>query len=213
MASIYPWTVQTGQDPHGAELQRHLLVDAAELGALERTLADRASDQTLLDVSYRCLDTPVGVLLLAATDRGLVRVAYEREGFDVVLEALAHRLGPKILEAPKPLDTAARELEEYFAGRRHAFDLPLDRALSTGFRGEVQRLLPDIAYGQTRSYSEVAELAGRPRAVRAIGSACATNPLPVIVPCHRVLRSDGGLGGYIGGGAAKQALLELERAA
>jgi methylated-DNA-[protein]-cysteine S-methyltransferase len=102
-------------------------------------------------------------------------------------------------------------LEEYFAGRRRSFDLPLDHALSSGFRAQVQRLLPGIGYGRTRTYKEVAELAGNPRAVRAVGTACATNPLPLVVPCHRVLRSDGGLGGYLGGTEAKEALLALER--
>jgi methylated-DNA-[protein]-cysteine S-methyltransferase len=118
-----------------------------------------------------------------------------------------------VLEAPGRLDRAAAELEEYFARRRTSFDLPLDFALSRGFRGEVQRLLPSIAYGHTTSYARLADAAGRPRAFRAVGTACATNPLPVVVPCHRVLRGDGSLGGYVGGLDVKRALLSLEAAA
>lgn len=186
-------------------------VDAGSLEALRARLAEQAQDQALVEIAYRRLDTPVGPLLLAATPVGLVRVAFEREGFDAVLQTLAARVGPRVLEAPRRLDGAARELDEYFAGRRRVFDLPLDLALSSGFRRSVQRLLPDIAYGRTRSYAEIAAQAGNPRAVRAVGTACATNPLPVLVPCHRVLCSDGGLGGYIGGLEAKSSLLALEK--
>lgn len=188
-------------------------VSGDDLTRLHAALAARAQDEGLLDVAYRVLDDPVGPLLLAATPKGLVRVAYETEGFDSVLEALATKLSPRVLEAPARLDAIAVELEEYFAGRRHEFDVPLDYALSSGFRQIVQRYLPRIGYGHTRSYQEVAELVGNPRAVRAVGTACATNPLPVVVPCHRVLRSDGSLGGYIGGLDAKTTLLSLEKAA
>lgn len=188
-------------------------VSGDDLTRLHAALAARAQDEGLLDVAYRVLDSPVGPLLLAATPKGLVRVAYETEGFDSVLEALATKLSPRVLEAPARLDAIAVELEEYFAGRRHEFDVPLDYALSSGFRQIVQRYLPRIGYGHTRSYQEVAELVGNPRAVRAVGTACATNPLPVVVPCHRVLRSDGSLGGYIGGLDAKTTLLSLEKAA
>ena len=188
-------------------------VSGDDLTRLHAALAARAQDEGLLDVAYRVLDSPVGPLLLAATPKGLVRVAYETEGFDSVLEALATKLSPRVLEAPARLDAIAVELEEYFAGRRHEFDVPLDYALSSGFRQIVQRYLPRIGYGHTRSYQEVAELVGNPRAVRAVGTACATNPLPVVVPCHRVLRSDGSLGGYLGGLDAKATLLSLEKAA
>nr|WP_315850417.1 methylated-DNA--[protein]-cysteine S-methyltransferase [Clavibacter phaseoli] len=183
---------------------------APALDALRLRLADRAEVDGALDVGFTTIDSPVGPLLLAATERGLIRVAYSREDHDTVLGDLAQRLGPRILRAPKRLDQAARELDEYFAGRRRSFDLPLDRRLSTGFRDRVQRLLPDIPYGSTRTYREVAETAGSPAATRAVGTACSTNPLPVVIPCHRVLRSDGTLGGYIGGLAAKTTLLELE---
>ena len=188
------------------------LPDPAMAG-LHARLVQQADDAGLVEVAYRTLDTPVGPLLLAATAQGLVRVAFEREGFDAVLAALASRVSPRVLEAPRRLDEAAVELEEYFTGTRRRFDLPLDRALSTGFREKVQRVLPRIDYGSTRSYKEIAELVGSPRAVRAVGTACATNPLPIVVPCHRVLRTDGALGGYVGGLDAKTALLTLERTA
>ena len=188
-------------------------VSGDELARLRGALASRAEESGILDVAYRTIDSPVGPLLLAATDKGLVRVAYENEGFDAVLENLAIKLSPRVLEAPRRLDEIAAELDEYFAGRRHEFDVPLDYAMSSGFRQLVQRSLPRIGYGHTQSYKQVAELVGNPNAVRAVGTACATNPLPVVVPCHRVLRADGSLGGYIGGLDAKTTLLNLEKAA
>ncbi|MET1035855.1 MAG: methylated-DNA--[protein]-cysteine S-methyltransferase [Arthrobacter sp.] len=190
-----------------------LAAPAGTLGQLRSGLAAAADASGDLDVAYRIVESPVGPLLLAATPLGLVRVAFAAEGHAAVLAQLAGRIGPRILEYPPRLEDAARELAEYFAGARTRFDIPLDRRLSKGFRRAVQERLPDIPYGHTASYSELAAAAGSPRAVRAVGSACATNPLPVVVPCHRVLRSDGGLGGYIGGTDAKTALLELERAA
>ena len=197
----------------GSDVAALFPVEGADLVRLHARLAAAADDRGLLDVAYRTIDTPVGPLLLAVTEKGLARVAFEREGFEAVLETLAAKISPRILEAPRRLDSVAAELEEYFAGRRHAFDVSLDYALSSGFRQIVQRYLPHIGYGRTRSYKEVAELVGNPNAVRAVGTACATNPLPVVVPCHRVLRTDGSLGGYIGGLDAKQALLTLEKAA
>ena len=190
-----------------------IAIDPGVLGRLHAGLAERASREGVLDVAYRVVDTPLGKLLLAATERGLVRVAYEREGHDAVLALLAERLSPRILEAPARLGEAARQVEEYFAGRRTSFDVPLDLSLSAGFRRTVLQHLSDIGYGRTESYAEVARAVGNPRAVRAVGSACATNPLPVVVPCHRVLRSDGSLGGYIGGLDAKASLLRLEAVA
>jgi methylated-DNA-[protein]-cysteine S-methyltransferase len=187
--------------------------DSQALSRLRDRLGRAAEAEGLLDVAYTTIGSPVGTLLLAATPRGLVRVAYDIEDHDGVLDALARRISPRVLRAPRRLDAAARELEEYFGGRRHAFDLPLDLSLSAGFRRLVQRRLPEIGYGQTRTYGQIAELVGNPRAVRAVGTACATNPLPVVVPCHRVLRADGTPGGYVGGPAAKQALLRLEAAA
>jgi methylated-DNA-[protein]-cysteine S-methyltransferase len=183
------------------------------LRELQDRLAAAAERDRTLDVAYRTVDTPVGPLLLAATDRGLIRVAYAAEDHDAVLQALADRVSPRILRAPARLDRAARELEEYFAGTRQAFDLPLDWSLSAGFRRTVLSHLPDIGYGRTASYADVARLAGSPRAFRAVGTACATNPLPVIVPCHRVIRADGAMGAYLGGPDAKRVLLTLEAAA
>jgi len=187
--------------------------DPAHLEALHARLTAASQSAGLLDVAYRTVETPVGTLMLAATELGLVRVAYEREGFDSVLDTLAARVSPRVLHAPARLDETARQIEEYFAGRRHQFDVPLDDRLSSGFRQTVQHYLPHIDYGRTLTYKQVAELVGNPRAVRAVGTACATNPLPVVVPCHRVLRTDGALGGYIGGLEAKTALLTLEREA
>ena len=181
-----------------------------QLRALRDRLADRADADGVLDVAYRTIDTPVGTLLLAATAKGLVRVAYDTENHDNVLTILAAKLSPRILSAPRRLETAAREIDEYFAGRRREFDLPLDFSLSAGFRRMVLSHLSDITYGHTASYAAVAAAAGSPRAVRAVGTACATNPLPVVVPCHRVVRSDGSFGRYLGGPAAKRLLLDLE---
>lgn len=188
-------------------------VDDGANARLHSRLVDAAAAQGLLDVAYRTVDTPVGRLLLAATELGLVRVAYAREGHSQVLEQLAERISPRILNAPGRLDAAARELEEYFAGTRTEFDLPLDFRLSAGFRRTVLAHLPGIDYGSTASYAALAQLTGHPKAVRAVGTACATNPLPVVVPCHRVVRSDGTAGGYVGGPEAKLALLSLEAAA
>ena len=187
-------------------------VDVETLARLHHKLEQAAERDDLLDVAYTTIDSPVGKLLLAATPRGLVRVAYDVEDHDRVLDILGQKLSPRILRAPKRLDTAARELDEYFAKRRQVFDLQLDLSLSRGFRQLVQKHLPEIGYGQTRNYRQVAALVGNPKAVRAVGTACATNPLPVVVPCHRVLRTDGKLGGYIGGLAAKTTLLNLESA-
>jgi methylated-DNA-[protein]-cysteine S-methyltransferase len=183
------------------------------LSELRGRLAVTAQAEGILDLAYRTVDSPVGPLLLAATELGLVRVAFASEDHDAVLQSLSDRISPRILQAPARLDVTARELEEYFAGRRHVFDVALDWRLSAGFRSDVLHRLPEIGYGHTASYAAVAQLAGNPRAVRAVGSACATNPLPVVVPCHRVVRSDGGMGGYRGGPAAKRTLLTLEAAA
>jgi methylated-DNA-[protein]-cysteine S-methyltransferase len=180
---------------------------------LRARLAAEAEAAELLDVAYRTVDSPVGPLLLAATPQGLVRVAYAREDHDAVLARLADRISPRVLYAPARLDPVARELDEYFAGRRHTFGVPLDLRLSAGFRRAVLTHLREIGYGSTASYAAVATAAGSPAAVRAVGTACATNPLPVVVPCHRVVRSDGSIGRYVGGTEAKQALLALEAAA
>jgi methylated-DNA-[protein]-cysteine S-methyltransferase len=175
----------------------------------DRLVAD-AERAGLLDVAYRTVESPVGPLLLAATPAGLVRVAYGSP--DEALAALAGKVSPRILHAPGRLDAVARQLDEYFAGRRRAFDVPLDLRLASGFRRSVLDHLPDIGYGRTWSYAEVAAAAGSPRAVRAVGTACALNPVPVVLPCHRVVRSDGSMGRYAGGDEAKRTLLALEAA-
>jgi methylated-DNA-[protein]-cysteine S-methyltransferase len=199
---------------HEADLLQNLpAITEAELAALHDRLAEQAEADGLLDVAYRTLDTPVGALLLAATPAGLVRVAYPVEGHDQVLQSLAARISPRVLSAPRRLDEAAREIDEYFAGRRHRFGLPLDHRLSSGFRREVLAQLPSIGYGHTASYATIAAAVGHPKAFRAVGTACATNPLPVVVPCHRVIKSGGELGNYRGGPAAKRLLLDLEAAA
>jgi methylated-DNA-[protein]-cysteine S-methyltransferase len=188
-------------------------VDEQASARLHTRLAAEADRDGLLDVAYRMIDTPVGPLLLAATERGLVRVAYTRGDADDVLASLATAVSPRILLAPARLDLVSRELDEYFAGQRRVFDVPLDFRLARGFRRDVLAHLPSIGYGRTESYAQVAAAAGSPKAVRAAGTACATNPLPVVVPCHRVILSNGSLGRYAGGEEAKRSLLHLEGAA
>ena len=188
-------------------------VDETTLQRLRDGLARRAAEASLLDLAYATVDSPVGPLLLVASERGLTRVAFASQGHDRVLIQLAATVSPRVLEAPQRLETVARELDEYFTGQRRTFDLSLDLTTTGEFRRTVQQLLPTVAYGHTVSYTELATLAGRPTAVRAVGTACATNPLPVVVPCHRVLRGDGSLGGYLGGLEAKRTLLQLEREA
>jgi methylated-DNA-[protein]-cysteine S-methyltransferase len=200
-------------DPDAARLVERTTPSEHELTALHRRLERAAEADGLLDVAYTTVGSPVGQLLLAATPSGLVRVAFEVEGFDQVLATLASRLSPRVLRAPDRLVPAVRQIEEYFAGTRTLFEVPLDFSLSSGFRQLVQRHLTQIPYGRTESYKEVASVVGNPGAVRAVGSACATNPLPVVVPCHRVLRTGGALGGYVGGLHVKSALLALEHAA
>lgn len=186
--------------------------DPAMLGRLRADLAVRAEHEGLLDVAYRTVDSPLGALLVAATSEGVVRVAFANEDHDAVLAALAAAVSPRVLEAPRRLDGVARELEEYFAGHRRTFDVPVDLQLTSGFRRAVVQHLRDIPFGATESYATVARAAGSPNAVRAAGTACATNPVPVVVPCHRVVRSDGSLGQYRGGVEAKRVLLALEAA-
>ena len=185
----------------------------AELDALHTRLVREADDAGLLEVAYRVLDSPIGALLVAVTDRGLVRVAFELEDHDAVLADLAGSVGPRILRAIRRTDDVARQLDEYFAGRRRSFDLAVDLRLVRGFRRAVVEHLRRIGYGRTETYAEVARAVGNARAVRAAGSACAHNPVPVVVPCHRVVRSDGSIGRYLGGTEAKAALLALEAAA
>lgn len=176
----------------------------------QRRLAERAAEEGLLDVAYTTTDSPFGRLLLARTPKGLVRVGLPNQDAEELLADLSARVSPRVLEAPAQLEEARRELDLYFEGRLDRFDLPLDWRLSDGFRLRVLRAIDRIPYGQTRTYTEMATRAGNERAVRAAGSACGANPIPLVVPCHRVLRRGGALGGYGGGLPMKQALLELE---
>ncbi|MGN6558184.1 MAG: methylated-DNA--[protein]-cysteine S-methyltransferase [Solirubrobacterales bacterium] len=175
-----------------------------------RKFTARAAEEGLLDVAYTTADSPFGTLLLAKTQQGLVRVGLPNQDADELLVDLAERVSPRVLEAPGELDETRRELDLYFEGKLERFDLPLDWRLSGGFRQRVLRAINRIPYGQTRSYTEMARKAGNERAVRAAGTACGSNPIPLVVPCHRVLRTGGALGGYGGGLPMKEALLELE---
>ena len=180
-------------------------------GAVRRAAA-RADAEGLVDVAYAEVASPLGTLVAAATPRGLVRLAYEEPGggLDVVLERLAARVSPRILESPARLDEVRRQLDDYFEGRREDFDVPLDWALATGFTRRVLEVTAAIPFGAVSTYLEVAAGAGSPKATRAAGNALGANPIPIVVPCHRVLRTGGGLGGYTGGLDRKERLLALE---
>src|SRR6185437_9723861 len=180
-------------------------------GAAER-LAERAAREELLDVSYTTIDSPFGPLLAAGTERGLVRLAFPEESEDSVLERLAARISPRIMRAPARFDEVARELDEYFVGRRRAFETDLDWSLIGPFGKRVLGVTAAIPYGSVLSYIEVATEAGSPRGSRAAGNALGSNPIPIVIPCHRVLRTGGALGGYGGGLERKRWLLELEGA-
>ncbi len=184
----------------------------ADLARLRDRLAAEATAADLVDVAHRTVDSPYGSLLVAATPAGVVRLAFAGEGHDAVLERLAAEISPRVLVAPARLDDVARQLDQYFAGRRRAFDVPLDLRLAHGFRRRVLDHLRAVPYGATATYTAIAAAAGSPRAVRAVGSACATNPVPIVVPCHRIVRTDGTIGQYLGGTETKRALLALEAA-
>ncbi|HEV2785028.1 MAG TPA: methylated-DNA--[protein]-cysteine S-methyltransferase [Solirubrobacteraceae bacterium] len=185
--------------------------DAA--AALAARTAARAAEEGIADVAYALVDSPVGRLVTVATPRGLARIAYELEngGLDSIIDDVALRLSPAVVEAPARLDTIRRALEEYFDGRRREFDLDLDWALTTpGFRRRVLQECARIPFGATSTYKQMAVAAGSPRAFRAAGGALGSNPIPIVVPCHRVLASSGGLGGYTGGLERKRTLLSIE---
>jgi methylated-DNA-[protein]-cysteine S-methyltransferase len=201
------------EDPKDLEKRLRNLAepDAAGWARTRRSLAERAAAARLVDVAIERHDTPLGPIVLGATAKGLVRIGLPAEAEDAVLEELAERVSPKLLcSSRESLSRARRELDEYFAGRRRRFDVPLDWQLTTGFRRAVLRAAARIPYGRTASYREVATRAGSPSAFRAAGSALAANPLPILVPCHRVLPSTGGIGDYRGGAEAKARLLALE---
>ena len=195
-----------------ANLFDELDADDGALARLHQRLEHDADADGVLDVAYRTIDTPVGTLLLAATTVGLIRVAYDIEDHDAVLTRIAGAVSPRILRAPARLDSVARQIDEYFAKRRTIFEVAVDLRLAEGFRRNVIEHLRDIGYGRRESYAAVAAAIGYPRAVRAVGTACAHNPLPVVIPCHRVVRSDGSTGQYVGGPVAKSTLLDLEAA-
>jgi methylated-DNA-[protein]-cysteine S-methyltransferase len=204
-------STRTHADPTIAELQRVVgEPDLATMTELRGRLATDAQREALLDVAFRTVDSPFGRLLVAVTPYGLVRVAFEREDLDAVLARLAVEVSPRILESGPRTDDVARQLDEYFAGARRSFDVALDLQLVHGFRRDVVAHLSDIAYGTTESYATVAGAVGNPKAARAAGSACSHNPIPVVVPCHRVVRSDGTIGHYGGGTEMKAALLAME---
>jgi methylated-DNA-[protein]-cysteine S-methyltransferase len=177
-----------------------------------RRLAEHAAGDGLVDVAYTMVDSPVGTVLVASTHRGLVRISFGTEDPEDVVEQLSNRISPRVLEVPSFFDGVRRELDEYFEGKRTSFDLPLDWQLTRGFNRQVLRRTARIPYGQVSTYSKVAAEAGSPRAYRAAGNALGSNPIPIVVPCHRVLHSGGGLGGYGGGLDRKEFLLRLEGA-
>jgi methylated-DNA-[protein]-cysteine S-methyltransferase len=195
------------QAPQSADLDR----------AIQGVLA-RAEREGLIDVAYAPVDSPFGRLLVAKTNRGVVRVALPKHrntqmSEDEVLDDLATFVSPRVLESPRRLDEERRELEEYFEGRRDQFEVPVDWKLTPpGFRNRALHAVARIPYGKTRTYAEIAKAAGNPRAFRAAGTACGHNPIPLIVPCHRVVKSGGGIGNYGGGPEMKRALLDLEGA-
>jgi methylated-DNA-[protein]-cysteine S-methyltransferase len=177
--------------------------------ALDRRFRDAAAASGLLDVAYDLADTPIGTLLVAATDRGLVRVAFDPEP-EREEELLARRLGVRVLRSPKPVDEAKRELDEYFERRRTRFDLRVDLSLATDFHKLVLEELARVPYGATATYGELANRVGKPRAARAVGLCMNRNPLPIVLPCHRVVGASGALVGYGGGLERKERLLRLE---
>ena len=185
---------------------------AAELDrrGLAAALAQRAGKASLLDVAYAEIDSPIGELIVFVTPRGLLRIKYADEPIEGVLADVAARVSPRILRAPARTDEARHELEAYFGLRRRAFNLPIDWSLVHGFAGRILRNTARIPFGDVRSYGQLAVAAGSPRAARAVGNALGSNPIPIVVPCHRVLHADGGLGGYSGGLDRKRYLLALE---
>lgn len=198
------------------ELERALRVpdpDPEQAAAAAKRFAERAAEQELVDVAYATVEAPIGELLVAATPRGVVKLSLPNYDVEEALEELSYVVSPRLLELPARLDDVRRQLDAYFEGRLQRFDLSLDwRLAAEGFKGRVLHAIAEIPYGETRSYTEMAANAGSPRAFRAAGSACGSNPIPVIVPCHRVLQSGGKVGNYGGGPEMKRKLLRLEGA-
>ena len=195
------------------DLERRLAdapVPAPDLRRLRAALARRAADDGLLDVGYGTYDSPLGTLTVMVTPRGLVRLSYPGDAIAAQLDELAERVSPRILEAPQRTDLVRRQLEEYFDGERRTFEVPIDWRLVRGFAAGVLRATARIPFGSVSSYRDVAAEAGSPKAYRAAGNALGSNPVPIVVPCHRVLHVGGELGGYTGGLDRKRFLLRLE---
>jgi methylated-DNA-[protein]-cysteine S-methyltransferase len=189
------------------------VIDADTVERMKRRLIESADEDGLVDVAFAPVDSPIGRLIAAGTRRGLVRLSFDSEDPDNVLEELATRISPRILEAPARLDEVRRELDEYFDGQRNRFELEIDWNLASGdFSRRVLRAARRIPFGSVTTYSDMARRAGSPRAARAAGNALGSNPIPIVVPCHRVVHSGGGLGGYGGGLDKKRFLLTLEGA-
>jgi methylated-DNA-[protein]-cysteine S-methyltransferase len=197
------------RDELAGVLRRRHDLDAASRAAAV-ALPDAARRSGLLDVAYATVDSPFGPLLVAATRRGLVRLAYPNEPFEGALEELARAVSPRVLEAPASLDAVRRQLDEYFEGDRHRFETRIDWSLTRGFTARVLQATARIPFGAVSTYRDIAGRAGNDRAYRAAGNALGSNPIPIVVPCHRVLHTGGGLGGYTGGLARKEFLLRLE---
>jgi methylated-DNA-[protein]-cysteine S-methyltransferase len=195
------------------DLQRQMRREAAALPAPSiESLVARAEREGLVDVAYGTVESPIGELLVATTEKGLVRISFPTETEGIVLDELARRLSPRVVKSPRKVARVARELDQYFAGRRKVFDVPLDWSLVGPYARRVLRATARIPFGKVSTYREVAGKAGNPAASRAAGNALGSNPIPVVVPCHRVLRTGGGLGGYGGGLDVKEHLLRLEGA-
>ena len=193
------------------DLRKQMRREAAAVTAPSlESLVKRAEREGLVDVAYGTVESPIGELLIATTEKGLVRISFPTETEGIVLDELARRLSPRVVKSPRKVAQAARELEQYFAGRRRVFDVPLDWSLVGPYARRVLRATARIPFGKVSTYREVAGKAGNPAASRAAGNALGSNPIPVVVPCHRVLRTGGGLGGYGGGLDVKEHLLRLE---
>ncbi|MFN2417792.1 MAG: methylated-DNA--[protein]-cysteine S-methyltransferase [Candidatus Limnocylindria bacterium] len=195
------------------DLERRLAAPPAaplDVDALRAALARRAADDGLLDVAYGSYESPLGLLTIIVTRRGLLRLSYPGEGISGQLDEIAGYISPRILHAPARIDVVRRQLDAYFDGTRRDFRVPIDWRLVHGFAGDVLRATARIPFGAVSSYREVATEAGSPNAYRAAGNALGSNPIPIVVPCHRVLHAGGGLGGYTGGLDRKRYLLGLE---
>ena len=182
--------------------------DASQAAASR--LADRATAEGLVDVALATMDSPIGELLVAVTPMGLVAIAFDDDYRERVVARLAREVSPRVMEAAAPTDEARHELEEYFRGQRHRFDLTLDRRLMGPFAEKVLRATSRVGFGELATYGDIAARIDRPHAARAVGRALGSNPIPIVVPCHRIVGADGSLTGYAGGTSRKETLLRLE---